>query len=81
MVAVVAKLSQQIVQAFGLGHKHRWAQQGADVEFWRTLEFQQVFGQQDAQYVFFFRLKHWKARMRFVDHKVEQFVLRGLDVN
>ncbi len=32
VIARVAEFAQQVVQAFALGHKHRWTQQGADVE-------------------------------------------------
>ena len=80
VVAVVAKLPQQIVQALALGHKHRWAQQGADVQLGRTLQFEQVFGQQDADDVVALTLVNRKTRMPGVDHLVQQLVHGVFDV-
>ena len=37
VVAVVAKLAQQVVEFFALRNEARWTQQGAQVQLWRTL--------------------------------------------
>ena len=80
VVAVAAKLAQQVVQALAFGHKHGRAQQGAEVEPRRALQLEQVFGHQDANDVFPLTLIHRKARVRGVNHGVQQGIERGVDV-
>ena len=74
MVAVVAKLAQQIVQPLAFRHKYGGTQQGSDIQFGRALELEQVFRQQDADDVFLFALKHRKPRVRGLNHLVQQLV-------
>ena len=81
VVAVAAELAQQVVQALALGHEGGRAQQRADVEARRALQLEQVLRQQDADDVFFFALVHRKARVRGVDHQVQQRVERRVDVD
>ena len=80
MVSVVAELAQQIIQALAFRHKHCRTQQGADVQFGRALQLQQIFGQQDANDVFFFAFEDRKTRVRCFNHMVQHFVKRGFNV-
>jgi hypothetical protein len=81
MVAVAAKLAQQVVEPLGFRHKGGRAQQGADVQLGCPLQLEQVFGHEDADDVFALPLVHRKARMRGVDHQPQQLVEGRLDVD
>ena len=70
VVAVAAKLAQQVVQAFALGHKHRRAQQRADVERRRALQLEQVLGHQNTDDVFTLAAVHRETRVGRGDHGV-----------
>jgi hypothetical protein len=80
VVAVAAELAQQVVEALALRHEGGRAQQGAEVELGRALQLEQVLGQQDADDVLALALVHRKARVRGVDHQVQQLVVGRVDV-
>ena len=48
MVAVAAKFAQQVVEPFGLGHEGGRTQQRPDVQLGRTLQLEEVLGEEDA---------------------------------
>jgi hypothetical protein len=81
VVAVAAKFAQQIVQALALRHEGGRPQQRTDVEPRRALQLEQVLREQDADDVFLLALVHRKARVRGVDHDMQQRVVRGVDVH
>ncbi len=81
MVVVALKISQQVVEPLALGHKHRRAQQRANVELWRALQLEQVFGHQNANDVFTLALKHRKTRVRGVNHAVQHGIKRVSNVD
>ena len=81
VIAVAAKLAQQIVQAFALGHEGGGSQQGANIEPRRALQLEQVFREEYPDDVFFFALVHRKTRVRGVDDDVQQRVVRRVDVD
>ena len=72
MVAVATEVAQQVVQPFGLGHKHGRANQCADMQFRGALQLEQVLGHEDADDVFTLALKHRKARVAGVYHLAQQ---------
>ncbi|MNV19559.1 hypothetical protein D3C71_1104270 [compost metagenome] len=61
MVAVAAELAQQVMQALGLRHEDRGAQQRTQIEFRSALELEKVLGQQDADDVFALALVNGEA--------------------
>ena len=74
MVAVVAKLPQQVVQSLAFGDKHRGTQQGTNIQLRGALQFEQVLRHQNANDVFTVALVHWEAGMRRLNHLVQQLV-------
>ena len=81
MVARALEVAQQVVEPFGLGHKNRRAQERADIELGRALQFEQILSQQNAQYLVAFAVKHREPRVRGVDHGVHDVVQLSLDVD
>jgi hypothetical protein len=81
VIAVAAKIAQQVVQCLGLGHEHGGAQQRPDVQLGRALKLEQVLGQQDADDVLAVTLDHRKARVCSIDDDVQDLVVRGIDVD
>jgi len=81
VVARALEVAQQIIEPFGLWHEHRRAQERADIEFGRALQFEQILGQQNAQDVVALAVKHRKPGVRGVDHGVHDVVQRCLDVD
>ena len=80
MVAVRAEVAQQLVQSLAFGYENSGSQQGAQVQLGRSLDFQQVLGQQDADDVVALALEDRKAGMSGIDHLVQQIVVGGLNV-
>ena len=58
-----------------LGHEHRRAQQGAQVQLGRALQLEQVLGHQDADDVVALALVDREARVRGLDDQAEQLVV------
>ena len=80
VIAVATKFAQQVIEPFALRHKNGRPQQGADVQCGRTLQLEQVFGQQDADDVVALALVHRKPRMRGLNDQVQQGVRGCIDV-
>ena len=80
VVARLAELAQQHVEALGFGNQHRWAQQrvGAVRAIVGDHAAQQVLGQQDAEDLVLVLAVHRETRMAGFDHALHQFQQRGL---
>ena len=81
VVARLAELAQQDVQALGFGDQHRRAQQLAHAHRGSAGQgaAQQVLGQQDAEHLVLVLAVHGEAGMAGFDHLREHLVVAGVD--